>query len=95
MLPRRHGTQASRDEYDRVVGEWIAAGRAALAASLSVARLLAKLWHHAKNFYRDGAVNLAGEAFNYRDALKPALRLYGRKQAISLGRSRSSPCAAR
>ena len=28
----RHGTRSSRDEYDRVVGEWIAAGRDAAPA---------------------------------------------------------------
>ena len=42
----RYGTRESKDNYDRVIGEWIAAGRGAAPATetqgLSVARLLAK-----------------------------------------------------
>jgi integrase len=36
-------------------------------------------------FYRDVDGNLAGEAFNYRDALRPLLRLYSRSIAAEFG----------
>jgi len=86
----RFGTRESKDAYDRVIGEWIAADRGAAVTvqekpGLSVARLLAKFWQHAKTFYRDGDGNLAGEAFNYRDALKPVLRLYSRTHVVDFG----------
>jgi hypothetical protein len=81
-----HGTQASRDEYDRVVGEWIAtgrqgaAGRADQPVGTTVSTVIAAFWTHAQTYYaacirQDGKVT--GELDNYRLALKPLRRLYG------------------
>jgi integrase len=89
-----HGTQASRDEYDRLVGEWIAAGRQAVptdkvqSPSLSVSTIIAAFWSHALGYYSscvrpNGRVT--GELDNYRLALKPLRRLYGDKPAVEFG----------
>ena len=90
-----HGTQASRDEYDRVVGEWIAAGRQALpdnrrdaGAGVTVSTIIAAFWTHAQTYYAscvrpDGKVT--GELDNYRLALKPLRHLYGDHAAIEFG----------
>jgi hypothetical protein len=83
------GSQESRDAYARVIGEWNVSGRGPASArgvidGLSVARLLAEFWTHAKTYYRDKDGN-AGEALNYRDALRPVLRLYGRTAATEFG----------
>ena len=54
-----YGTQASRDEYDRLVGEWIAAGRTAPPSlanerdtGITVSILIAGFWEHAQRYYR-------------------------------------------
>ena len=88
-----YGTKESRQEYDRGVAEWLAAGRTApqparaLATGdgLSVATLLLQFWRHARTYYRDADGQTAGEAFNYKDALKPVLNLYGRTHAKTFG----------
>ena len=50
----QHGTRASRREYDRLVGEWQAAGRRLPAgeSDLTVTELLAAYLRHAKSYYR-------------------------------------------
>src|SRR5262249_15054271 len=52
----RWRTAASRVEYDRLVGEWIANGRRrpdrSSAADLTVVELLAAYWQHAEAYYR-------------------------------------------
>ena len=53
-----HGTQASRDEYDRAIGEWIAAGRQGPVArgeqhdGPTVSTVFAAFWSHAQGYYR-------------------------------------------
>jgi integrase len=91
----RYGSKESREAYDRAVAEWLAAGRSAPAQKsaralatgdgLSVATLLLQFWRHARTYYRDADGQTAGEAFNYRDALKPVLKLYGRTHARAFG----------
>ena len=47
-----HGTKASRLEYDRLIGEWLAAGRPTHQADdpsdISVSEVCAAFWKHAK-----------------------------------------------
>lgn len=53
-----HGTRASRREYDRLIGEWLAAGRQPLhvsASELSVAELCVRYLKYAKSRYRKKA----------------------------------------
>ena len=49
----KYGTAASRAEYDRLVGEWPAAGRCLSRphADLTVAELVHRYWHFAKGYY--------------------------------------------
>jgi integrase len=81
-----HGTKTSRDEYDRVIGEWMANGRRAPGESdLSVAELLLAFWKHAQAYYRapDGKPTSQVEAF--RPPLRILRRLYGRTLARDFG----------
>lgn len=81
-----HGTAASKREYDRVVGEWLANGRRSPAASdLSVAELIVRYWAHVGTYYRSPD----GTPTSEPSALKPSLgilnRLYGKTQAAEFG----------
>jgi integrase len=52
-----HGTKASRLEYDRLIGEWISAGRPssiAKAADLTIAELCQRYKRHAESYYSHG-----------------------------------------
>jgi hypothetical protein len=53
-----HGTKASRQEYDRLVGEWAQNGRRLPASGtqcITVLELIAAYWRFAKSFYvKDG-----------------------------------------
>ena len=49
------GTKVARIEYDRVVAEWLAAGRgpsAISASAVTVTEVLAAFWSHAEKYYR-------------------------------------------
>ncbi|MCZ6573134.1 MAG: site-specific integrase [Planctomycetota bacterium] len=82
-------TQVSRDEYDRVVAEWLANGRRLRApederARLTVAELLAEYVLHCETYYqRDGKPT--AEFFNIRTTLRVIRRLYGRAYADEFG----------
>lgn len=50
-----YGSQASRDEYDRVIGEWIAGGRGKTTApaaptGVTVSVVVAAFWAHAQTY---------------------------------------------
>jgi len=48
----RHGTKRSRAEYQRLVGEWLAAGGCLPADDdLTVSELCLAYWRHAKGYY--------------------------------------------
>lgn len=74
-----HGTRISRDNYDRVVGEWLAAGRAATkpAAGVSVAELV--------NAFREAGAIPESHAHTYELLMSIIVRLYGRKAASEFG----------
>lgn len=84
-----HGTKASKAEYDRLVGEWLAHGRrlpAASAAStdLTVNELLLAYWTHAEAHYtRDGKPTR--HLANIKDAIRPLRALYGHTRATDFG----------
>lgn len=81
-----HGTKASRAEYDRLLAEWIAAGRQPLRASdRTVAEVVAAFWTHAKTYYKSADGEQGGELQNYRDTLRPLKRLYGEHVATDFG----------
>ena len=82
-----YGTKISRLEYDRVVGEWLAAGRQLPAkdvSALTIVELLARYWKHAKQYYRkDGRPT--GELDNVRYALRPLRERYGHTLVCDFG----------
>src|SRR2546423_1574811 len=71
----KHGTQESRDKYDRVVGQWMAAGRTLVtdktdaAPGRTVSAIIAAFWTHAESYYAACILHggkIAGELDNYR-----------------------------
>ena len=50
-----HGTKASKTEYDRLIGEWLANGRQLPRSSddqpITVVELIAQYWRHCKTYY--------------------------------------------
>jgi integrase len=79
-----HGSAAGRREYDRLVGEWVAAGRPAGGPWSSdgplVSELILAYWRHAKVYYRKHG-RRTSEVDLIRHALKPLKKLYGTRPA--------------
>ena len=93
-----YGTQETRDAYDRIIGEWIARGRApddspvaggAAAAVLTVFDLCQTFWDHAERTYPAprfaSGKRPEGELGNFWDALRRLRRLYGSTPAAEFG----------
>jgi integrase len=86
-----YGSVASRAEYDRIIGEWLAHGRRLPAAGggagpadLTVAELVAAYWGHVESYYvKDGAPT--SEVPNIKLALRPLLARYGDTRARDFG----------
>jgi integrase len=84
----KHGTKASRDEYDRLVAEWLANGRrlpssAGGTADLSIVELIAAYLEHAKAYYRKDGRPTSEQAC-IKSAMRPLRRLYGKTPAAEL-----------
>ena len=64
-------TRASRDAYDRLIGEWLANGRSLpqTAETLTVADLVLRYWRFATSYYRKGG-RLTGSIPPIRVALR-------------------------
>lgn len=84
-----HGTQSSRAEYDRLVGEWLARGRRSAAggggdSDVRVVELIAAFWRHAQTHYArpDGH---KGELACFKAALSHLKRLYGPTRVSEFG----------
>jgi integrase len=78
-----HDTPASRDEYDRLIAEWLTRRRAGISyasdqtnSDLTVDELLAEYLIFAKTYYVSGG-KLTGEYENLKLAMKPLQALYG------------------
>lgn len=84
-----HGTQVSRSEYDRVVGEWMSNGRclhpAGRGADITIAELIRGYWRHCKSYYRRPDGTDTGELENQKQALRPLKRLYAHTMAGQFG----------
>jgi hypothetical protein len=95
----RHGTAASRREFDRVVAEWLANGRRspyAKADDLSVVELIAAYWRHARDYYaRPADADSNGEQSCVRLALAVVKRLYVDTPASTSARWPSRRCGTR
>jgi integrase len=80
----KHGTPQARAEYDRLIAEWLAAGRSVPARAASgptVVEVLAAYLAHAQKRYRGPENDLK----NIRDAVRPLKRLYGHTDAATFG----------
>lgn len=78
-----HNSKASKAEYDRLVGEWLANGRQLHqpGTDLSVAEVAARFWTHALSYYRKPSGLPTSEQHCIKTALKPLLRLYSKHPA--------------
>ncbi|MHC4339606.1 MAG: tyrosine-type recombinase/integrase [Planctomycetota bacterium] len=85
----RHGSEASREEYDRVVAEWLANGREPPKGSeerpaLTIRQVIRRYWRHARSYYvKDGKPS--PEQFHLKSVVKVVRRLYGRTLAEEFG----------
>ena len=81
-----HGTKASKHEYDRLVAEWLAAGRSPTygvpEAELSIGGFLVAYLTYAKRYYGDPA---RSEFANMVLAVRPLRELYSRTPARDFG----------
>jgi integrase len=84
-----YGTQASRQEYARVMGEWEARGRRleqAAPSDLTVAELLVRFVTHAKTYYRDPDTGGSSKEFdNFNRAIAPLEKAYPHLVASQFG----------
>ena len=82
-----YGTKASRIEYDRLIGEWLAAGRNSLHVTgneLTVVELCLSYWKFAKGYYRrDGRDTRVTPGI--KCAIKYLKTHYGRTLAAEFG----------
>ena len=79
-------TKASRAEYDRLIGEWLAAGRCPtkIDPGVSVAELALAYWQFAKSYYRkDGRPS--GSMDRIRVAVRTLRTTYAQVPALEFG----------
>jgi integrase len=85
---------ASRAEYNRVIAEWLAAGRRLPTdpATITIAEVVSQFRQHAKRYYRDADANVSRSVDNFDEALRPVLKLYGKTPAAEFGPLRLKAC---
>jgi integrase len=84
-------------EYDRLIGEWLAAGRrlpASQLPDLSVADLIERFWAHVKTYYRRPDGTPTQEVNNYRAPLSILNTQYGATAAGEFGPLALEACRA-
>lgn len=83
----KYNTAASRREYDRLIGEWLANGREPLASSadeLSVAEVLNRYLKFAKTYYVKGG-KPTQELDGMKDAIRQVRKRYSRSPVLDFG----------
>lgn len=84
-----YGSAASKREYDRLIGEWLAAGRCLPSAldgeATTIIEMLAQYWPFAKGHYRAKDGKATTELDNIRYAVRPLKRLYGETLVQNFG----------
>jgi integrase len=85
----RWNTQGSESEYNRVIGEWLAADRRILRAEakagLTVNELLLAYLRYAEQHYRHADGAHTGELKDLKLSLRPMRELYGHTEAAAFG----------
>ncbi len=84
-----HRSKTSRDEYDRLIGEWLQNGRRSVSTDakprgLLVVELIGIYLNFAKSYYRKGG-ELTSEYAAILHAVRPLKQLYGRKWVTEFG----------
>ncbi len=83
-----HGTKASRLEYDRLIGEWLASGRpnrqTSLHNDITVIELCRAYWKFAKPYYSKNG-EMTSNVYHVKDCLRYLRRNYGHTQAEEFG----------
>jgi len=91
-----HGSEESRQEYDRLISEWLANGRAASnpppgaveeegPPPAAVVEVIAAYIGWAKGHYRGADGTPTGELTNIKVSMRPLQHLYGRTPARDFG----------
>ncbi|CAK9037567.1 Site-specific tyrosine recombinase XerC [Durusdinium trenchii] len=83
----KHGTAASRRQYDRLIAEWLANGRESLVSApdgIYVAELLNRYLKFAKTYYVKGG-KPTGELAGMKDAIRQVERNYPRALVVDFG----------
>ncbi len=81
----------SRENYHRLLAEWMEARRSrddpgtSSGPDLTLGELLLAFWRHALEHYRDPAGRPTGELDNLKVALRPVRKLYGLSRAKDFG----------
>jgi len=82
----RYGSAASKQAYDRLVQEWLAAGRQLPGREeLTVSELILAYWRHAEVYYRKPDGKPTSELSSLKQAFRPFRELYGNTQAAAFG----------
>jgi len=76
----KHGSPASRREYDRVVAVWLVSGRQIISPekgeAITINQLFVIYWNYVEKYYRkDGQPT--GEVQALRYSLQPVINMYG------------------
>jgi integrase len=88
VLLGKHGTAASKREYERVVSEWLAGGRrlpGSASGDLTVNQLIAAFWPHVEKHYRRPDGTPTKEVSDQKLSLRPLKHLYGHSPARDFG----------
>src|SRR5688572_16418890 len=84
-----YGSEESKSEYQRVVGEWLAGSQTSLDPNdgdpVPLAEVMVAYVQHADTYYRDALGGPTGEVTNVRYALLPLEALYARTQTNEFG----------
>jgi integrase len=92
----KHGSDESQEKYRRTIAEWLTIGQAKAPTPTDSQGpvidqrtvndlILAFLTRHADPYYRHADGTPTGEAENFKDALRPLMRIYGRTPAKDFG----------
>ena len=83
-----HGTKASRQEYDRLIAEWLQNGRQlsrdGTGPDITIAELVNAFRKHVETYYVKHGQQ-TGEVTSFKYVLKPVLKLYADTPASSFG----------
>ncbi len=80
-----HGSTESRNEYDRVIGEYLANGRRQSnqggsdpsgSTDPSINEVLLAFWRHAERHYGNHQGKTSSELGNFRDTFRPLKKLW-------------------